>query len=389
MPVNVQVRNGRAQLRVKHKLIPRPYFFTFGTEEEAWAHGNALHAALERGVVPSELLAAPGREDDPLVAEVISAYLKEAPVTTSDDELLGVLLDEVAGLRVSGITPLWADQYVRSLKLPPRKEATRRTHLSPGSIRKRVGALARVIDWHRRRTGSTSDNPLRSMPVGYSQYSKTEAEAIEVRGGDAKVDEHRDRRLHEGEEARIMEALAGVKRPDRERALVADPEMALFTRLILNTGLRLKEAYSLRITSVDVERRILRVDGTKKKRGDQRPPRNVPVGTWLMNELVAHIGERKDGLVFSFWTGDEGEVRRTSHRLSQRFRTIFSYANCPDLTEHDMRHEATCRWVTMRAPGGGWLFSDIEVCKLMGWTDPRMMLRYASLRGEDLSSRLA
>ena len=38
--------------------------------------------------------------------------------------------------------------------------------------------------------------------------------------------------------------------------------------------------------------------------------------------------------------------------------------------------------------GNGWIFSETEICKIMGWKDTRMMLRYASLRGQDLSSRL-
>ena len=75
-------------------------------------------------------------------------------------------------------------------------------------------------------------------------------------------------------------------------------------------------------------------------------------------------------------------------RLSARFGTLFDYAGVEDCTEHDLRHEATCQWVTMRRPDGHWTFSEIEVCKIMGWKDTRMMLRYASLRGSDLSSRM-
>ena len=76
-------------------------------------------------------------------------------------------------------------------------------------------------------------------------------------------------------------------------------------------------------------------------------------------------------------------------RVSARFAVLFDYAQVPDFTAHDLRHEATCRWVELRSAGGGWLFSDVEICRIMGWSDPRMMLRYASLRGEDLAARLA
>lgn len=42
----------------------------------------------------------------------------------------------------------------------------------------------------------------------------------------------------------------------------------------------------------------------------------------------------------------------------------------------------------MRDASGRWLFSEIEVCKIMGWSSTKMALRYLSLRGEDLSARL-
>jgi hypothetical protein len=62
----------------------------------------------------------------------------------------------------------------------------------------------------------------------------------------------------------------------------------------------------------------------------------------------------------------------------------------PHFTEHDLRHEACCRWVTMRgADGRGWLFNEVEISKIMGWSDTSTMASYASLRGEDLSARLA
>lgn len=93
-------------------------------------------------------------------------------------------------------------------------------------------------------------------------------------------------------------------------------------------------------------------------------------------------------MVFPFWDGTPEDKDRASGRLTARFRALFDYAQVPGFTEHDLRHEATCRWVELRTPGGGWVFSDIEICRIMGWSDTRMMLRYASLRGADLADRL-
>ena len=93
-------------------------------------------------------------------------------------------------------------------------------------------------------------------------------------------------------------------------------------------------------------------------------------------------------LIFPYWDGTKKDKKGTTNRLSHRFTSLFEYARTPNFREHDLRHESTCRWVTMRNPSGHWIFSEVEICKIMGWTDMKMMLRYASLRGEDWSSRL-
>ena len=74
-------------------------------------------------------------------------------------------------------------------------------------------------------------------------------------------------------------------------------------------------------------------------------------------------------------------------RLSYLFSKAFRAAGSAGLTEHDLRHEATCRWFEHRT-GHGWTFSDIEIARIMGWSSLAMAVRYASLRGEDLAARL-
>lgn len=382
MAVNVQARGARHQLRVRHKLLPRPFFATFDSAAEAWSYGQQLDALLARGVVPAELASEAPRGDDPLLIELIRGYTKGAPITDSDDALLGSMLPELAGVRVSRLTFAWCDQYVRQLKVG--------RNLAPSSIRKRVGVLARVVDWHLRRATVAGQaapaNPFRLLPRGYSSYSRAEAAELEGKGKSAKRDIERDRRLHPDEEARIRAALAGQRRPDRERALAVDPALAMLFTLVLETGLRLREAYRLRVDQVDLGRGILHVDGSKGHRGVIKP-RTVPIKATLASELRTYLRGRV-GLLFPFWSGAPEDLDKATARLSARFAVLFDYAQVPDLTEHDLRHEATCRWVELRSPRGGWVFSDIEVCRIMGWKDPRMMLRYASLRGEDLAARL-
>jgi integrase len=377
-------RSGKHQLRIKSKLLPKPWFNTYDTREEAERDMNLLEAVLAKGMVPTEMLERVATVDDPMISAVIRQYLNAAPVTKSDNELLTHMASEVAGVRASAVSFSWVDAYVRTLKVEK--------NLAPGTVRKRVGALGRVFDWHMKRqaeaggSGVMPANPFRMMPVGYSQYSKMDAKMAEAQGGKVKQDVTRDVRLSEADIASIYRALAGEKREDRERALAVDPEFTMLFELIVDTGIRLFEAYRQEIDHDELARGILSVDGSKGARGLIKP-RVVPLKKELRGKLQAWCAG-KTGRMFSFWDGSEAERERTSSRLSNRFTTLFRYAGIDDFSEHDLRHEATCRWFTLRNQAGGWMFSEIEICRLMGWTSTKMALRYASLRGEDLADRL-
>lgn len=373
---SIQQRGERFQLRVKHKLLPRPFFFTFDTEDEARSYGSQLEALLKRSIVPQELLTKPERADDPLLTRVASDYSAQFPVTRSDSALLSVVLLEIVGVRLSGVTYRWVEQYVSELK--------RKRNLAPGTIRKRIGLLGRVFDWHSRRvhsSGAAIANPFRLLPAGYSTYSREDSSLVTP-----KQDIERDRRLSKDEAERVLAALDGRKRSDRERQFTDDTAFCLLYRLIVDTGLRLFEAYRLTVERIDFQYNVIRVEGSKGARG-ARKPRVVPIKVALRQPLRSWC-EGRSGLVFPYWDGTEQGRAGATNRLSQRFRGLFTYAGVEDFTEHDLRHEAACRWFELRHQDGRWVFSDTEICRIMGWTDPRMALRYASLRGEDLSSRL-
>jgi integrase len=355
MAISVQQRGRRFQLRIQHKALPRRFWFNFDTESEARAYGQQLSRLLDRGIVPTELLeAAP--PNDKAVGDIISDYLKAAPgLTPSDSALLTSMLGYVH-VRLSALTYAWVEGWVAGLK-SERK-------LTPGSIRKRVGALARVIDWHLRSAGSDRANPLRMLPTGYSAY--------DGRDEQQKVDAHRDRRLHPGEADRIREQL-----PE---------DLRLLFDVIVWTGLRLREAYKLRVDQIDTQKWVIKVEGSKGARGASKP-RTVPI----VPELRAALAERvqgRIGRIWSFWDGDPDTLDACTARLSYQMKYHFERAGITDLVAHDLRHEACCRWVERRDGQGRWVFSEIEVARIMGWSSLRMMMRYASIRGEDLSARL-
>lgn len=366
-------RGERWQIRVKHRLLPKPYFGTFPTEGEARAYAQKFESMLDRGIVPMELADNDKRGSDPLLSRVLEAYMDSGAVAPTDMPTMALLSEKVGAHRLSAVSASWADNWVADMKTGDRP-------LAPGTIRKRVGALARAIDAHWRATvkGAPPGNPLRFMPRGYSQY--------DAASPGARADESRDRRMLLDELVAVRSALAGTRNPERERPLTHDSAFALLFELILQTGLRLSEAYGLKVSQVDLSSWVLRVDGSKGERG-KRKPRVVPLMPALRVPLRDWCADRT-GLVFPFWTGLPEDKRNVTNRLSARFATLFDYAGVPDFTEHDLRHEATCRWIELRGRDGRWVFSETEVCRIMGWSDTKMMLRYASLRGEDLSSRL-
>jgi len=401
---SIQPRGDKFQLRIKNKVLPKPLFYTFDTLAEAEAFKAQVDGLLKQGVVPQVLMNAAeakqkqekATQDSQFLSAVVQGYLNHAPVAPNEASLLAVMQrDDLRGIAVADVTYQWVEGYVRKLKTgrgDVRGAFGRKVgNLAPGSIRKRVGALARVLDWHWRRTVPVGEaippNPLRQLPRGYSVYSDRDTADATRAGLEAKKDITRERRLAPGEESLVVQALDGVKLPGKLRALAPDPEAKMFLRLVLDTGLRMKEAYTLRVSQIDWARGFINVEGSKGHRGAAKP-RTVPLKSGIAAELRAWC-EGRVGLVFSYWDGSKGDLKRTTNQLTSRFRSLFRHVGLPNMTEHDLRHEACCRWFELRGKDGRWVFSDVEICKIMGWSDYSMVLRYASLRGEDLSSRLS
>lgn len=400
---SIQPRGDKFQLRIKNKVLPKPLFYTFDTLAEAEAFKAQVDGLLKQGVVPQVLMNAAqakqkqekATQDSRFLSAVVQGYLNHASAAPNEAALLAVMQrDDLRGVAVADVTYQWVEAYVRKLKTgrgDVRGAFGRKVgNLAPGSIRKRVGALARVMDWHWRRTVPAGEaippNPLRQLPRGYSVYSDRDTAEATRAGLEAKKDITRERRLAPGEEVLIVQALDGIKLQDKHRALAEDPEAKMFLRLVLDTGLRMKEAYTLRVSQIDWAKGFINVEGSKGHRGAAKP-RTVPLKPQIAVELRAWCAGRL-GLVFSYWNGDKDDMKRATNQLTSRFRSLFRHVGIPDMKEHDLRHEACCRWFELRGKDGRWVFSDVEICKIMGWSDYSMVLRYASLRGEDLSSRL-
>lgn len=378
---------GKFELCITHKILPKRIFLTFTVEAEAIQYGEQCDSLLRVGIVPAGLVEEKETGQDRL-SIILLEWMNSGESAPSELVVLKLLLGEVGKLRIKDLSYTWAQSWVKDLKLI--------ANLSPSSIRKRIGALSRCLDNHlRNHPDITISNPLKLLPRGSATYNARDAEQVALLGKLAKIDVVRDRRLKAGEQQKIIDVLNGVKRVDRQRPLEMKESESLkmiFT-LILNTGIRLMEAYTLRLDQVNMEKRVINVKCSKQWYGRVKF-RDVPMRRELHAALTGYLkaSESANGDLLFPWLGDEVDeksMKKVTAKLSSQFSRVFEYAMCDGLTEHDLRHEATCQWYEEREPSGQWMFREKEIEKIMGWAPgSKMASRYASFRAEDLAQRL-
>lgn len=379
---------GRWEIGLRHASLPggRKYF-TFDTEEEASAYGEQWRLMKQAGLEPPQELLRPVAVSSPTLGFIVRAWASSGLAAPSQKSALDSLFSEVGKVRLLDASYTWLTRYIEDLKV--------KKNLSPNSIRHRVQGLGRAIDEYLRHNPKVNlGNPVRLLPKGYSSYSDKDAALAKAAGGKPKADVQRDRRLHPGEQDRIIAALSGKEREDRQRALMLAGGNALLTLflVIVYSGLRLREAYLLRRGWIDLEAKVMRVQCSKQWRG-KVAFRSVPIRPELHAALKTYLSTRAllpAAYLFPFVEEEDGlTLKKVSQRLSDRFRIAFEYAGISGLREHDLRHEATCRWLEIRDATGNWMFRLEEVNRLMGWApNSTMAQRYASFRGEDLAQRM-
>lgn len=165
----------------------------------------------------------------------------------------------------------------------------------------------------------------------------------------------RDRRLQEGEEPKLLEALQAQR----------NPWVAPLVRLALETAMRQGELLTLRWERVDLARRTAYLPETKNG-----TPRTVPLSPTAPRVLKA-MPRDVSGRVFPL----------TQSAVAQAWERAIQRADIEVLRFHDLRHEATSR-----------LFEKglnlMEVAAITGHKTLQMLKRYTHLRAEDLAARL-
>lgn len=348
-------------------LLPKPIYLSFPTEAEGDAYVRKLESLLDRGIVPSEFTKRV-RAD---LRSNVERYMAAEPISIDDEKLLPVVLDRLGTLRLVDLSFAWATEWVTALK--------REQNLAPSTIRHHVGALSRALAWLASH-GDIPINPLQQLKKGYSTYTDADRRFVVKAGGAAKGDEERDRRLEAGEEAEIRRILAGGKPKDRQRPLDLHDQaaLALLFDMALESGMRLREMFTLDRKQVDTAARTIFLDRTKN--GDKR---QVPITSVLLALLNAYKADH-DGRLFPWWDGSQEPkiLARVTSRLSRQYARLFAAAGCQGLHFHDLRHEATSRIYERTT------LTDLQVAKITGHRDLRTLKRYANLRGSDLAARL-
>lgn len=164
---------------------------------------------------------------------------------------------------------------------------------------------------------------------------------------------------------RILAACAG-------NTFEARRDLALI-RLLVDTGMRLKEVSGLTLDAIDFERNIATV-GAKGTPGRERL---CPFGAKAALALDRYLRARRThrcAQESALWLGLRGGL--SAKHLYRIVKARAAAAGCPELHPHLFRHAFAHLWMQ----GGG---RDVDLLELAGWKSHNMLRRYgAALAGE-------
>jgi integrase len=318
---------GRWQAMVRRKgMQPRAKSFDQKADAEKWA--RTLEGEIDRrGSLPDTRVA-----ESTTLAQVLTRYKNEISPTkrgfvSEIARLNGVIRRPIAFRTLARLSSADLSDY--------RQE--RLKVVAPATVIRELNLVSHAIDTARKDWGVyLPDNPC----------------ALVRR---PKPPRGRTRRLHDGEQHRLMMAA------DEGRSAYMRPLIIL----ALETGMRRGELLGMRWEHVSLKDRVAHLLITKN--GDSR---DVPLSTRAIETLSA-LGPCVAGRVFS--------VSPNACRLCWEHLTV--RAGIANLRFHDLRHEAVSR-LFERGLG------LVEVAAISGHRELRMLQRYTHLKAADLARRL-
>jgi len=178
------------------------------------------------------------------------------------------------------------------------------------TIRNNLNTVSAVYEWLIHEQAVDITNPIASLR--------------KRRRGIPQPSGHRERRLREGEEAAVTEAIDGLKNKLTGR------QWKILFRLLLDTGMRLGEAISIQCAWIRLEHGFVVIPDSKNGTS-----RHVAISDRAYAGLLELTdGEPADSKAFRFSSWVAENAWRNEIRVT---------AKCPDLRIHDLRHEALSR----------------------------------------------
>ena len=179
----------------------------------------------------------------------------------------------------------------------------------------------------------------------------------------------RNRRLNGGEEVKLLDACNAH----------SNPYLGWIVRIALYTAMRKSEITSLTREQINLEKRTILLTDTKNN-----SVRTVPLTNnayQAIKEVLAHpIRPIDTNLIFPGEPGRDG--KRKPYVINRVWPQAMKRAEIEGLRFHDLRHEATSRFVEAG-------LSDQEVASITGHKSMQMLRRYTHLRTEDLVSKIS
>lgn len=256
---------------------------------------------------------------------------------------LGVLVEHFGDLKVTGITPLRVEAFIKWRREKGHRSFVGRA-LENATINRDLALLRVVLNYGKRRGLSRGDNSV--SVVGLLPEKSTVKPVL----------------LEQAEFERVLDCCRAIRERARTGAPLAD--VVGFLRL---TGCRLGEALKLRVEDVDYERETVTFHNTKN--GDDR---TIPVTADLVRLLKRQTPH--DGFLF----GGPGQV----NRIEKAWARARAAAGFPTLRLHDLRHLAVSRLRELGVP-------DHAIMAITGHKTLRMLDHYSHARERQVVAAMA
>jgi integrase len=333
---------------------------TFASRSEAAVWLTQRESDSRTGTIRARLLG-----EATTLREAVGRYLlevtpskKSAASEISQARRLLLHLGPVADYPMADIKTIdLADYIQRRTKMPSKRAGTNPKHrlpiVSASTCSKEIGFLSAVFNCAIARWGYEH---LRN-PV--------------VRGLRPKVSRGRERRLEEGEEARLIaEAVlyeAAAKLYSKGRRV----QIAAAIRFALASCMRLGEIAEVRPSRINLAQSTILLPSSLTKNGRARTVALAPSGVRLLRGMMP-TGPSDDAPLFG-----------SASALGTAFKRIRDRAGLVDFRFHDLRHEAISRLFELTD------LSESEIATISGHQTAQMLRRYTHLRAGHIVEKLA